>query len=69
MVLYRITLSEKGKEIFKGGNIEIMGKPLIRFKAKGKKEAEQKFYNILNESIGFASEYLYKIEEIKKWTI
>ena len=63
---YYIELSKRGIEIFKGGNIEVMIKPLLKspFNAKNRKEAEQILINILNETIGTASLSHYCLNEV-----
>lgn len=63
---FRIILTRAGKFIFKGGNIEVMQKPLIEFEAKTNKEAKNKFYNIICSSVGSASLWNYDLEEVKK---
>lgn len=62
---FKIVLSKKGKDIYKGGNIEVMKKALKTFKAKTTKEVDDEFYRILNETIGWASYQNYQVEEIK----
>jgi len=63
---YFVELSEKGMEIFKGGNIEVMKKAFINFKANNMKRAEEIFYNHMNETIGTSGIYQYKIREVKQ---
>lgn len=65
---YYIELSERGMNVFKGGNIEVMIKPLLKspFEAKNKAKAEDFLYMVLNETIGTGSLYLYTIREVIK---
>ena len=67
MKTFYIELNDRGLSLFKGGNIEIMIKPLARnpIKAKDIKEAEEIFYNFLNESIGTSCLDQYNLREVK----
>lgn len=71
---YKIILSQRGKEIYKGGNIEVL-KPLInktfeirnyKVKSQGFNVAENVLYKMVMETLGSASFNLYIIEEVKK---
>lgn len=62
---YRIVLTEKGKEIFKGGNTKPMSKMLFSFEAKNRWKAEVYFDSKLRETLGSASENLFEVEEKK----
>ena len=68
MTKYYIELSKRGIVIFKGGNIGVMIKPLLKspFEAESLKEAEYILFNILNETIGTASINSYSLNEVKK---
>ena len=52
---YKIILSKRGKEIFKGGNIEVLQKPLKKFTAKSNREAVNLFNEIITTEVGSAS--------------
>lgn len=62
---FKIVLSDKGKEIYSGGNVPVMKKMLFSFDAKDMKHAEKYFYSKLIESLGSGSEYLFKVERVK----
>ena len=62
---YNIVLTERGKEIFKGGNTKPMSKMLISFQAKNRWKAEVYFDKRLRETLGSASENLFEVEEKK----
>lgn len=64
MKKFKIVLTEKGKQIFKGGNIEVMRPNLFIFEAENLKKAHEYFYNYLFK-IGTSQEYYYQIEELK----
>ena len=66
MKTFYIELSKKGIEIFKGGNIEVMIKPLSLnpIKTENIKKAKEILYNKLNETLGTSSLYLYEIREV-----
>lgn len=61
---FEIILTEKGKRIFKGGNIEVMSKPLGVFEAENMKEAE-KHYEALSLNYSGMNFGHYKLIEIK----
>jgi len=70
---YKIILSNRGREIYKGGNIEVI-KPLLDeiIQTKGYKnkiidrdKAESILYKFVMEKMGSASINLFSIEEIK----
>lgn len=64
---FKIVLSKKGKEIFKGGNIEIMKKPLYkRVIAINKQKAENGFCVIIAKTVGTGNLDFYEIKEVKK---
>lgn len=63
-MLFRVILSERGKAIYKGGNVEVMKPLLICFEAKDLRYAEGFFLKKLTETLGSASENLFKIEKI-----
>lgn len=62
---FKIVLTERGKEIYKGGNTKPMSKMLISFQAKNRWKAEVFFDNVLRETLGSASENLFEVEEEK----
>jgi hypothetical protein len=62
---FKIVLSKRGEEIFKGGNIEVMQKPLRKFTAKSQREAEHKFNEIITIEVGSASFGNYELKEDK----
>jgi nucleoside-triphosphatase THEP1 len=62
---YKIVLSKKGEAIFKGGNVEILKKPLRNFTAKSIREAEKKYNLIISEEVGSASFDYFRLEEVK----
>ena len=64
MKQYKTILTEKGKRIFKGGNIEPMSEMLITFEAENQKKAEQIYYNKLIETLGGSMELHYKVVEV-----
>jgi hypothetical protein len=63
--LYRVVLSEQGKEVYKGGNISVMKQMLIHFYALDMRHAEGIFHKRLIARLGSANAYLYKIERVK----
>ena len=63
---YKIVLSDKGKEIYKGGNIEVMKKMLVSFEADNLRKAKKYLNNKLLESIGSSAEFDFKVIEVFK---
>ena len=63
---YKIILSKRGKEIFKGGNIETMSKALIEFKTS-RRHPDKIFSYKIAEILGSASEDLFSFEEVKSF--
>ena len=70
---FKIILSQRGKEIFKGGNIEVLT-PLLnqvidvdKYKVKAQAEhvAENILYYRIIQSLGSGSFNLYALEELK----
>lgn len=61
MQIYKVVLTDRGKQIFKGGNIPVMKKMLFKFKAENPRKAYWHFYKVLIRTLGSGSEYLYKI--------
>ena len=63
---YKIVLSKFGKEIYKGGNIEVM-KPLLSRTtvADSMKKAEQWFDRQMMETVGWSNQNLFKLEVVK----
>lgn len=62
---FKVVLSEKGKEIYQGGNVKVMKSMLITFEAKDMSHAEGYFYSKLIERMGSGSAYLFKVEKVK----
>jgi hypothetical protein len=62
---FKIILSAEGKQLFKGGNIEPISKPLIEFKADSLRAAEREFTNIIYSTVGSGSMSLYNLEQVK----
>jgi hypothetical protein len=62
---FEIVLSDCGKEIFKGGNIEVMKRPLIKFEADSDRSAEHKYNMIISEMVGSASFRNYELKKLK----
>jgi hypothetical protein len=60
---FKIILSKRGEEIFKGGNIEVMKKPLRSFTAKSVREAESIFNGIITVEVGSASFGNYELKK------
>jgi len=72
MTKYKIVLSEQGKQIFKGGNKEILKIPLnqiIEVKYKNKiverDQALTILYNYIAVLLGSASYHYYNVQELK----
>ena len=65
MKKFKIELTEKGKTIFKGGNIEVMEKALIDFEAEDDKEAYKKYYSFILENFG-SSQFTYFCYKVKE---
>lgn len=70
---YKIVLSSRGKEIYKGGNIEVL-KPLLnqiietkkyKVNAQGLTVAENILYYKVMETLGTGSLNLFTLEQIK----
>lgn len=64
LLKFKIVLTEKGRKIFKGGNIEVMQPNLFIFEAESLKRAQEFFYGWLN-TIGTSNKPYYYIEQIK----
>ena len=62
---YKIVLTEKGKAIFKGGNIEPMSKMLINITSATLKGAEEVFNRELNKTLGSSMIDYYKLVEVE----
>jgi hypothetical protein len=64
---YKIVLTERGKEIYKGGNIEVM-KPIlnISFEAMTPLKARGKFIKLITEKVGSASLDYYNFEKVRE---
>lgn len=59
MKLFTISLTQHGKDIFKGANIEVMQRVLdIKIEAPNRKKAIDKFYSLLIRT-GGSSQLLY----------
>ena len=67
MKTYKSILTKQGKAIFKRGNIKVMRKGFIEFKAINLKKAENYFCKYLTETLGSSMEYHYKVIEVLKW--
>jgi len=67
MPKYKIILTNKGKGIFKGGNIEVMEKPLIEFESNSLKEAN-KIYDELSLTYSLMNYGYYELIEVKNVT-
>lgn len=59
MKTYQIGLTKKGKEMFEGGNIDVMKHNLIKFKAENSKQALKEFEKICTERGMFSQDYMY----------
>ena len=62
---FKIVLTKKGLNIFKGGNIEPMSKPLINFDAENIKEA-QHIYNKMSLDFGEMSWGYYELKIVQQ---
>jgi len=61
---FQTVLTARGKECYKGGNVDVMRQMLVSFVARNKLDARRKFDKILCETVGSASEYLYSFKEV-----
>lgn len=62
---FKSVLTQKGKQVFKGGNIEVMQKGLITFEAKNKLAANRYFTLFITETLGSSGLDFFKIEVVK----
>jgi hypothetical protein len=61
---FKVVLSEKGKEVYKGGNIPVM-KPMLKdIRAKNLRDAEAIFYGRIQATLGSANRYLFDVKKI-----
>jgi hypothetical protein len=73
MKTYKIILSEKGKNIYKGGNVEVL-KPILnetietenyKIESQGLDIARSILYDYIMQTLGSGSFYLFDLEELK----
>jgi len=60
---FKTELTDKGKQIFKGGNLYPMSIGLIKFEADNMRKAEAHFYKHLCETVGSSQADYYKTVE------
>lgn len=61
---YKVILSKRGFDIYRGGNIEPLTLMLYSFKANSDKEAYKLFYEKLCETLGSAEENMFDVQEM-----